>query len=141
MADEVRELEEFLAREGYRKCDIAACNCGSYHEGHANRRLREIIEELGGCHGTNALAEVTRLREQLEQLNKDQKLWLRFCPPKLRIAGKEYHSYTSLEEQLKAASAACMVTEGHYWHWTDEANKKIETALAVWRKVQENDDG
>lgn len=26
-----KQAEEFIAREGYRRCDVAACNCGSWH--------------------------------------------------------------------------------------------------------------
>ena len=27
-----KQAEEFIAREGYRRCDIPACNCGSWHD-------------------------------------------------------------------------------------------------------------
>ena len=26
------DAEDFLRREGYRACDVAACNCGSWHK-------------------------------------------------------------------------------------------------------------
>lgn len=42
--------EDFIRRHGYRKCDIAACNCGSWHGGDAMERLLEIegaIREAG----------------------------------------------------------------------------------------------
>ncbi len=39
-----REAVLFLERHGYRRCDIPACNCGSWHGGHANARLAEIRE-------------------------------------------------------------------------------------------------
>lgn len=39
----------FLERRGYRRCDIPACNCGSWHGGHASERLREIDEALAEC--------------------------------------------------------------------------------------------
>lgn len=40
------ELLDFIRREGYRRCDIPACNCGSWHGGHASDRLREIGEVI-----------------------------------------------------------------------------------------------
>lgn len=36
----------FLERHGYRRCDIPACNCGSWHGGYANERLAEIRQEF-----------------------------------------------------------------------------------------------
>jgi hypothetical protein len=38
-----RELEDVLIRNGFVRCDIAACNCGSWH---ARYGLRERFEEL-----------------------------------------------------------------------------------------------
>lgn len=43
-AKELRDRADFMHREGYRECDIAACNCGSWHGGHAANRLREISD-------------------------------------------------------------------------------------------------
>ena len=40
---------DFLLRHGYRRCDIPACNCGSWHGGHANQRLSEISDYLVSC--------------------------------------------------------------------------------------------
>lgn len=34
----------FMRREGYRECSIAACNCNSWHGGHASDRLMEIAD-------------------------------------------------------------------------------------------------
>ncbi len=63
---EIERLNDFLEREGFRRCDIAACNCDSWHGGHAMVRLQEIIETLGGCNGTTPLAEVEQLKAELE---------------------------------------------------------------------------
>ncbi len=40
-------LEWFIRAEGYVPCDIPACNCNSWHGGHAHTRLREISDALG----------------------------------------------------------------------------------------------
>ena len=68
-------LRDFIARRGYVSCDIPACNCGSFHRGHAEARLTEIYEVLGGCNGTTPVPEIermqahnTRLEEALEAL-------------------------------------------------------------------------
>lgn len=42
----ITRMEAFLEQSGYRRCDIAACNCESWHGGHANERLREISDSL-----------------------------------------------------------------------------------------------
>lgn len=41
------ELLDFIESRGYRRCDILACNCNSFHRGHAETRLRELSELLG----------------------------------------------------------------------------------------------
>lgn len=43
---EPREALTFLERRGYRRCDIMACNCNSWHGGHAEQRLGEIEDAL-----------------------------------------------------------------------------------------------
>lgn len=40
--DELEARRDFMRRNGYRFCDIAACNCNSWHRGHAEDRLSEI---------------------------------------------------------------------------------------------------
>ena len=55
MADPYEEtadtLRDFLRREGYRRCDIPACNCGSWHgrDGlHARwREVKDALDEAG----------------------------------------------------------------------------------------------
>ena len=61
------DLEDFLVRRGYRPCDIPACNCGSYHGGHAEERLHEIYDALGGCNGTTPLLEIADMIKLLRQ--------------------------------------------------------------------------
>lgn len=47
-ADELEARRQFMAREGYSPCNIAACNCGSWHRNptHKERRLVELVECL-----------------------------------------------------------------------------------------------
>ena len=47
---ELRARRDFMVRRGYRFCNIDACNCGSWHGGHMEQRLRDIhdmLEEMG----------------------------------------------------------------------------------------------
>jgi hypothetical protein len=57
------EAEEFLRARGYYRCDIPACNCGSWHGGHAESRLTEIYDELGWLtQGVTALEAIKQLK-------------------------------------------------------------------------------
>lgn len=69
LVDEVHRLRRFLELKGYRRCDIPACNCGSFHGGHANERLREIDEALGlRTQGKTILQAVQELVEEHERV-------------------------------------------------------------------------
>jgi hypothetical protein len=46
LREERDERDDFILREGYRRCDISACNCGSWHGGTWQRRLYEIRDAL-----------------------------------------------------------------------------------------------
>jgi len=63
-------MARFLEHAGYRRCDIPACNCGSYHGGHASRRLDEIREALEDAgimmNGVTLLAGVQALRQRAD---------------------------------------------------------------------------
>jgi len=67
---EVECLNGQLRREGYRRCDIAACNCGEWHGGHAADRLRELSDEL--CDGSSGtiLDKVVALKADVERLRE-----------------------------------------------------------------------
>lgn len=67
----INKLEDFIAREGYRRCDIAACNCGSWHGGHAMNRLREIREALQDADvNTNGVTLLDAIRNALTERAK-----------------------------------------------------------------------
>ena len=61
------ELRDFLIRNGYRECDIAACNCGSWHGGHASDRLRELRDVIGE-NGKTLLQSATDLENKIADL-------------------------------------------------------------------------
>jgi len=54
--------EEFLEREGYRRCDMAACNCGLWHQHRepavsgAGLRAWQLIERKNGTDRTIGIA-------------------------------------------------------------------------------------
>jgi hypothetical protein len=58
---DVRDALDFLEREGYRRCDIPVCNCGRWHGGHWQQRLREIEEVVEPENGETLLAAVKRV--------------------------------------------------------------------------------
>lgn len=59
--------ERFISDEGYRRCDIPACNCPYWHGGNASNRLREISEVLGDrTQGVTILNAVRALVEACE---------------------------------------------------------------------------
>lgn len=43
----IEDLRDFLLREGYTRCDIPACNCGSWHGRYGlHERWREVKDLL-----------------------------------------------------------------------------------------------
>lgn len=62
---EIERRDWFLESRGYRRCDIAACNCQYWHGGHAMQRLDEIryaLDEAGAAeNGETTLHAVQRL--------------------------------------------------------------------------------
>jgi hypothetical protein len=64
LAARVEELEDFIRRRGYRRCDIAACNCNSFHGGNAEDRLAEIREALQEADiNTNGVTLIDSLKD------------------------------------------------------------------------------
>lgn len=44
--DELNARRDFMIRRGYRFCDMAACNCNSWHQGHAENNVYAIDHML-----------------------------------------------------------------------------------------------
>lgn len=60
--------ENFIAREGYVRCDIPACNCGSWHPREGwYARFVEIETEVGFANGKTLLTSVKELRAALKE--------------------------------------------------------------------------
>jgi len=65
------ELRAFITHQGFQRCDVPTCNCGSYHGGHAFARFHEIGEALveagARSNGSTVLTDVKRvLTENVE---------------------------------------------------------------------------
>lgn len=74
---ECKELTDVLLRNGFRRCDIPACNCGSWHHvGGFAERFREIDEVTGTEYrnGEILLSRIKRLMAECEALRKDAEL-------------------------------------------------------------------
>jgi hypothetical protein len=65
---ELAEARSFIDRAGYRRCDSAACNCGSWHGGHASQRLQEIADVLPWQNGSTVLDRVVETVADAEAL-------------------------------------------------------------------------
>lgn len=82
MEETKEDLEDVLFRNGFRRCFITACNCGSWHyQGGYKQRLEEvsdILQEAGhplcnenGHLISSALKALVAERDMLKQLTKD----------------------------------------------------------------------
>lgn len=67
------EASAFLERRGYRRCDIAACNCNSWHGGHAEQRLGEIEDALSEA-GVEMNGKTIRMGVSEVLLQRDEAL-------------------------------------------------------------------
>ena len=63
---EVRDREDVLERAGFRRCDISACNCGSWHQvGGFKARFDEIKEAIAEHVDLNGKTLLTAVQEVL----------------------------------------------------------------------------
>ena len=80
MSDTVEKLTDVLLRNGFIRCDIAACNCGSWHHRYGYpermREFQEALSEAGhplcnanGNLAGNALAQLVAERDALQSEN------------------------------------------------------------------------
>jgi hypothetical protein len=106
---EVAALTDVLMRSGFRRCDIAACNCGSWHHvGGFAERFREIDEATEDSYrnGETLLDRVKRIKAEVEALRKDAERyrWLREMP---QFFGWDAdYRPDEIDEQVDAALAA-----------------------------------
>ena len=68
---EARDLRDVLLRHGFRKCDIPACNCDSWHhvDGLA-ARFREIEEVVGDHNGKTLLQAIKDVLTKLNNIRE-----------------------------------------------------------------------
>jgi hypothetical protein len=72
LAEEQGAAVDFIRHEGYRRCDVAACCCGSWHGGHWVARHDEIRDALGDAdvelNGVTVLGGVQVLAAERDRL-------------------------------------------------------------------------
>ena len=76
----MNELEDVLYLNGFVRCDIAACNCGSWHAryGLPERfaELNRAMEDAGAqLNGVTLLGAVESLIAERDALRKDAERW------------------------------------------------------------------
>lgn len=65
---DAEDLRDVLLRNGFRKCDVPACNCGSWHQVDGwPARFYEIEEAMGGHTGEVLLGRVVAMRDRLAE--------------------------------------------------------------------------
>ena len=77
-AERIEALEEgrrnalhFIEQRGYRRCDIPACNCNSWHGGHIQDRFDEISEVIEPRNGETLLAACKRVVARIAELESE----------------------------------------------------------------------
>jgi hypothetical protein len=74
-ADEIERMRGVLQSSGFRRCDIPACNCGSWHHvgGYAERfrEIKEAVEEAG--YSTNGKLLIDVIKDVLASSVPSQK--------------------------------------------------------------------
>ena len=76
----MNELEDVLSRNGFVRCDIAACNCGSWHARYGlPERFAELTEAMSDAgeqlNGVTLLGAVQALIAERDALRKDADRW------------------------------------------------------------------
>jgi len=109
--DEGERALKFLEMQGYRRCDIEACNCPYWHGGNASTRLMEIHDLLSeaDCRPHQktayvALEELIKERDALTAENEQQKALIeqraRWHDQLIKEAGERMAELHEAREQL-----------------------------------------
>lgn len=72
LTEERDEALDFIRRSGHRRCDSPACNCNSWHGGHAMQRLAEISDELPWTNGPTILERCKSVIMELSAAREDR---------------------------------------------------------------------
>jgi len=94
LSDKLDHAERFIGARGYRRCDIAACNCGKWHGGNAEDRLREISDTLASeaiPGGTTIHGGVLLLIQRAEQAERRA--------ARLEAANQRVRKFAALEQR------------------------------------------
>lgn len=119
-------LEDRLIRSGFVRCDIAACNCGGWHQRYRlPERMREIRESLTEAghppcneNGNLILNALMELIQERDYLLAEQVAWRKFtseAESTLAAADKKIAGLIHENAKLKIDS------------WQDGTHPKIET--------------
>lgn len=110
---EARDLRDVLLRNGFVPCDIAACNCGSWHHRFGYpERFREIEELLQdndiSTNGVTLLSAIKALveeRNRLRAVNAEQAVWIDTAVANCakRECSKRDEQLRDLRDELAAA--------------------------------------
>jgi hypothetical protein len=112
------KAEDFIRSEGYRRCDVMVCNCGSWHGGHLSDRMREIREVLddagliGNDYGNRNSGGVALLVDQRDAAQaRVRELESQMASGPWRTAAgalDRMRHYRAENERLRAACAAAV---------------------------------
>lgn len=115
---ERKELTDVLLRNGFRRCDIPACNCGSWHHvGGFAERFREIDEVTGAEYrnGETLLSRIKRLMAECEALRKD---------------AERYRLLRRMTNKTDAREIVVNENIGHDWARVMDLDAAIDRAMA-----------
>ena len=101
---EISEAEGVLYRNGFVRCDIAACNCGSWHARYGlperfaelNQAMSDAGEQLNGV---TLLGAVQALIAERDTLRKDAERWRK----SRRLLATKMFDYDLLEGEPESA--------------------------------------
>lgn len=133
-AEELQNARWFLEAHGYRRCDIAACNCPYWHGGNAERRLLEIhdaivdaghdingITILGGVQAI--LSDYERMRAELAMRQAHGEALQRIGTALGLPAGADLH--TECVPAIKALSAELATLRRNIRECADDLGRLI----------------
>ena len=103
--ERAENAESFIGHRGYRRCDIPACNCGSWHGGDMEQRFDELHDAIGE-NGKTLLKAAQDLKASEEQAVADADVMYRkLHEPGPRTVGAFREFMRDLNAALSRAAA------------------------------------